>query len=251
MITERVKELTRPLGEEELLAVNYPEPRVRIDAKAAVVATVLVLSLALAVVLLTSGDNPEKTTLAPEPLAPPAPTSQHLVLVHGTPSETRPEPSAAPQHIVVSVAGAVDNPGVFTLPVGARVADALALARPRGDADIESIHQAQKLSDEMHVVVGVVGTTPGGAGVFPAGGAAHAGQAPPPAGAPVGGTTGVNINTADAVELAQLPGVGEKTAAAIVEHRQASGPFASVDDLAKVKGIGPAKLEKLKDKATV
>lgn len=56
----------------------------------------------------------------------------------------------------------------------------------------------------------------------------------------------INLNTADAASLVNLPGVGEKTAAAIIEYRQANGAFKSVDELAQVKGIGEKKLAKLK-----
>ena len=65
-------------------------------------------------------------------------------------------------------------------------------------------------------------------------------------GAPSAGAV-VNINTADAAALDALPGVGPSTAAKIVADREANGPFASADDLGRVSGIGPKKLEALKD----
>ncbi|MBM6775245.1 ComEA family DNA-binding protein, partial [Olsenella profusa] len=55
----------------------------------------------------------------------------------------------------------------------------------------------------------------------------------------------VNINTADVAELDELPGVGEATAAAIVEDRERNGPFAAPEDLMRVSGIGEKKFEKL------
>ena len=61
----------------------------------------------------------------------------------------------------------------------------------------------------------------------------------------------VDINTADAAALQGLPGIGETKAAAIIAHRDANGPFASVDDLQNVKGIGEKTLEKLKEHITV
>ena len=61
----------------------------------------------------------------------------------------------------------------------------------------------------------------------------------------------MNINTATAEQLDALPGVGPATAAAIVRDREAHGPFRSVDDLGRVRGIGPAKLEQLRDLVTV
>lgn len=60
-------------------------------------------------------------------------------------------------------------------------------------------------------------------------------------------TAVVRVNTADVQELMRLPGVGEKTAAAIVSERQKNGPFSSVDDLERVSGIGPAKIEGFRD----
>jgi competence protein ComEA len=61
----------------------------------------------------------------------------------------------------------------------------------------------------------------------------------------------VDLNTAEAGDLEELPGIGPATAEAIVEHRTTSGPFGSVDDLLEVRGIGEAKLEALREKVTV
>ncbi len=61
----------------------------------------------------------------------------------------------------------------------------------------------------------------------------------------------MDLNTATAEELDRLPGVGPTTAAAIIDHRERNGPFASVDQLADVKGIGEAKLEAVRDLVTV
>ena len=61
----------------------------------------------------------------------------------------------------------------------------------------------------------------------------------------------IDINTADAASLQTLPGIGETKAAAIIAHREANGPFVTVDDLQNVKGIGEKTLEKLKEKITV
>ena len=61
----------------------------------------------------------------------------------------------------------------------------------------------------------------------------------------------VNINTANVQELTSLPGIGKAKAEAIVQYRQANGPFKSVDDITKVKGIGPKKLEKIRKEITV
>ena len=74
------------------------------------------------------------------------------------------------------------------------------------------------------------------------------------AGSPTGGDEAgglVDINRASAAELEELPGVGPATAEAIIAHREQSGPFASVDDLIDVRGIGDAKLEQIRPQATV
>ena len=61
----------------------------------------------------------------------------------------------------------------------------------------------------------------------------------------------VNLNTATAKELTSLPGIGQAKAEAIVKYREANGPFKSVEDLTKVKGIGPKMLDKIKSEVTV
>ena len=65
------------------------------------------------------------------------------------------------------------------------------------------------------------------------------------------GTEPIDLNTASLEELDRLPGVGPATAAAIVDHRERSGPFASVDELIEVRGIGEAKLAQLRDRVRV
>ncbi|MET9328086.1 ComEA family DNA-binding protein [Tsukamurella sp. NPDC003166] len=164
---------------------------------------------------------------------------------------------SAPSELVVAVVGLVRAPGLHRLRPGARVADALTAARGAlGGADTASLNLAQPLRDGDQVVVGVVdpksgvklrssvvsGAGGGAQGAAPAGGAS---------GAPAGATGTVNINTAGATELDKLPGVGAATASAIIAYRDKNGPFRSVDDLAKVSGIGTAKLAKIKPMATV
>jgi competence protein ComEA len=75
---------------------------------------------------------------------------------------------------------------------------------------------------------------------------------PPPAGAPAAAVArSIDINTASAAELETLPGIGPALAKRIVEHRQANGPFAKVDDLQAVKGVGPKLLGRIRDQITV
>jgi competence protein ComEA len=146
--------------------------------------------------------------------------------------------------VVVQAAGAVAQPGVYRLPVGARVADVIAAAGGvTADADPAAVLLAALVVDGERVYVPRVGEVP------PA-----VVAAPTPAGSGSAGTTPsgpVNLNTATADDLDELPGVGPATAAAIVAHRDAAGAYASVDQLLDVKGIGPAKLEALRPLVTV
>lgn len=149
--------------------------------------------------------------------------------------------------VVVHVAGAVQAPGVYRLAEGSRVVDAVAAAGGMtGAADVDVVNLAALLRDGERVYVPEVGETvpvvvagAGGGGGGEGGGDTAVAAGP------------VNLNTATADELDGLPGVGPATAAAIIAHRDAHGPFASVDQLADVRGIGPAKLEALRGLVTV
>jgi len=167
-----------------------------------------------------------------------------------------PEPTyAPPAEWVLYVTGAVRSPGVYRLPPGARAYQLVERAGGlRPDADSVSINLAMPLGDGMHVHVPAAVTVVKGANPSPlrmeapranvvAGEAG--GRTPKAADAPV------DVNTATNAELEQLPGVGPKIAAAIVEHRSANGPFRSVEDLLLVKGIGPKKLEALRNSIVV
>ncbi|MEO7398980.1 MAG: helix-hairpin-helix domain-containing protein [Ilumatobacteraceae bacterium] len=154
-----------------------------------------------------------------------------------------PQPSSAPPTpIIVYVAGAVAAPGVFELQAGARVQQAVTAAGGlRVDADADSINLAAFVNDGDRVFVPRVGQ-PVPPVVSPTGGASGG-----------SGTTGspspegpVDLNEATAEQLDQLPGIGPSTAAAIIAHRDANGPFGSVDDLLDVRGIGPAKLDAIR-----
>ena len=156
------------------------------------------------------------------------------------------EPAA---QVVVDVAGAVARPGVVTLDDGARVEDALAAAGGVIDgADLRGVNRAARLSDGQRVYVPLDGeATPaisdpsGGAGSGLDAGGGSALDAPQL----------VNINSAGADELDALPGVGPSTARAIVEDREANGPFAMPEDLMRVSGIGEKKFAKLKSSICV
>lgn len=150
--------------------------------------------------------------------------------------------TTVPATIVVHVAGAVASPGVYQLPGGARVVDAVAAAGgAASQARTDAVNLAAPLHDGDRVYVPTVDeASPPPAGVSGAAGASAAAG-------PVGP---IDLNTATVDELDRLPGVGPATAAAIVAYREANGPFASVDALAEVRGIGPAKIDAIRELVT-
>ena len=155
--------------------------------------------------------------------APPIPTAAST---HTTANAT------AGTLMFVDVVGAVRRPGLYRLPHGSRIADALARAGgATRKAQLELVNVAASLADGEQVVV-------------PRRGAVAAGATSGAAGAPASGP--VHLSTATAEELDTLPGVGPVTAQKILDYRQQHGGFSSVDELDAVPGIGPARLEQLK-----
>jgi competence protein ComEA len=142
--------------------------------------------------------------------------------------------------IVVDLRGEVARPGVYELPAGARLDDAIAAAGGLTDeADLTQINLAARLQDGSVVTVpGVAGLAPGG-DVTP--GENNAVSSP-------GGL--INLNTASAEELETLPGVGEVTASRIIAYREANGPYRSIDDLVHVQGISTRTINGLRDLVT-
>lgn len=148
------------------------------------------------------------------------------------------EPTSAvtEAELYVHVVGAVRHPGLCELPAGSRVADAIEAAGGMlPDAVAAGVNLARPLTDgEQIVVPDEDDPVTAAAGV----------RGGPGAG---GGATGgpVDINTADAALLDTLPGVGPSTAAKIIAERETNGPFVTADDLGRVSGIGPKRLEQL------
>ncbi|QNN81665.1 ComEA family DNA-binding protein [Brachybacterium sp. Z12] len=155
-------------------------------------------------------------------------------------------PTAAAQEateLVVHVSGAVEAPGVVHLPAGSRVHDALdAVGGISSEADLSVVNLARPVEDGEHIHV----PAPGGAPMTPAPQDPTSEQ---PAASGAGGT--IDLNTASATELEELPGVGPSIAQRIIEHREKNGPFTAVDGLLEVSGIGPATLEKIRERASV
>jgi competence protein ComEA len=166
-----------------------------------------------------------------------------LALGHGEPAAQHAEPAAvvraekAPARVVtVHVVGAVRHPGLYRLPDGSRIDDAVRRAggaKPK--AELALVNLAAPVADGQQVVVptGSAGSSSGGVGAAPLG-------TPGPPGQPV------HLNSATLEELDTLPGVGPVTAQKILDYRTANGAFRSVDELDAVPGIGPTRLEELR-----
>ena len=151
----------------------------------------------------------------------------------------------------MSVVGLVHKPGLVTLASGARIADALTAAGGALDgADLIGLNMARRVADGEQIIVGIAAppgepTTMGSSVASEPSPAAPAGE-PTTTGSASAPGASVDLNTATLEQLDALPGVGPVTAAAIVAWRDANGSFTSVDQLADVDGIGPARLEKLR-----
>ena len=152
--------------------------------------------------------------------------------------------------IYVDVTGAVKAPGVYTLPAGSRVFEAIALAGgAREDASLENLNQAGLLQDGQQIRVyteeeaaqmAQQGSLPSLPGAETAAGQEEGQEA-----------SKVNINTAGKDELMTLTGIGETRAEAILAYRQETGGFQAPEDLMQVEGIKEKTFEKLKDQITV
>ena len=140
--------------------------------------------------------------------------------------------------ITVDVKGAVKSPGIYDLPVGSRVNDAVQKAGGLIDnADSKSINLAQKISDEALVYVPTKEEAANQESYSNATGNKESKK--------------VNLNKASLEELKQVKGLGAKRAQDIIDHRESNGKFKSVDELKKVSGIGAKTIEKLKEYVTV
>lgn len=144
----------------------------------------------------------------------------------------------APSRIAVHVVGAVEAPGVYELSSGARGDDALrAAGGATKDADLRRVNLAAPLHDGEQLIIPRIGervTVTTNSAATPASGRSSS------------ATSLIDLNRATSDELERLPGVGPSTAKAIIDHRARNGPFGTIDDLLKVRGIGPAKLAEIR-----
>lgn len=245
---------------------------------------VLLLVAVLAVVAVVWGVTQFSAAPRAEQLASPSASAESVQAVGAQQSpgtQSTAQPSANPSEsaqggasgeatVRVHVAGAVNNPGVYTLPAQGRAVDAIAAASgAAADADLDRVNLAGALSDGVQIYVPHRGETAAPAQIQPNGGRANAGQGNAANGASQGGTqpqpartltpagsaqkgsAPVNINTATAEELQTLPRIGPAMAQRIIAWREAHGGFRSVDELDAVPGIGPSMLENLRPLVTV
>lgn len=200
----------------------------------AVVAVLLAVGLGL-VAWFSLRSQPEELPMA-------VPVSGGLATPVAVPGASAGALPSSPAEIVVHVAGRVRRPGIVVLEPGARVVDAVkAAGGVRRGVDVTGVNLARALVDGEQIVVGA---------------AAASGVEGGASGASAGGSSGaadgkVNLNTASAAQLEELPGVGPVTAAAIIAFREEHGAFSSVDQLLDVSGIGEATLAEIAPAATV
>lgn len=150
--------------------------------------------------------------------------------------DANPEATATPGHIGIYLVGAVERPGVYFLPEGSRLYQALETAGgPTQEADLTRVNLSQRLRDEEMIYIPRVGEEP-----------------PTPIAAAAGQSSGlININTAILAELDSLPGIGPVLAQRILDYREEHGPFQNVDELKNVRGIGDSLFEDILDRLTV
>jgi competence protein ComEA len=162
-----------------------------------------------------------------------------------------PEPPT-PSPLRVHVTGAVAAPGVYQLPAGSIVQDAITAAGgPLAEADPNALNLARLLRDGDQVLVPLKPQAAAPAATL-APGATPAAGTPGTAAASVPTPSGpINLNTASAAELEALPGIGPALAQRIVEYRNAHGPFAAIEAIMDVPGIGEGKFAAIKDLITV
>ena len=189
---------------------------------------------------LAAGASSNQGTLA-------SPSS--LAAAAESPSAIQRGTTTAPVTIAVHAAGAVSRPGVYLLPLGARVDDVIAAAGGINlNADPDSINLAARVSDAERIYVPRKGQS---VPSVQTGGATALSDEND-----VGVSTSVvpsviDLNAANASQLDSLPGVGPATASAILEYRRIHGRFRSVTQLLDVPGIGDSKLEALRRRVSV
>ena len=194
-----------------------------------------------AVVLLARGDgNAPIQVLLPTPEE----TSGQIDSAGG-PNPPVPKEEA---NLKVDIRGAVRIPGVYMLPPGSRLEDAVdAAGGVTDEADREAMHLSLRVNDEGYYYIGRIGETPRP----PIATALASAPTSGPGGSEPGSGGVIDLNTASAELLETLPDIGEGRANGIVDYRQQNGCFQSTSDVTKVSGIGSGIFEKIRDLVTV
>ena len=254
------------MGRHNIFSTTAPRPsRVRFAVSRAAALTLVVAVIgwiALSILFAPADPNEVLTSVdtdtgQQESVAPEPGVGGESAAPDGS-ADTEPGSQAAPGGtLVVHVVGAVHNPGVYRLPSGARIVDAIeAAGGMTGSARPELLNLASPIADGQQVVLPDKDDPPEaspGAQAPPAGSGT---DAKPSASTPAGSQKGTDqpvpgdkipINQADAETLMQLPGIGPALAGRIIEFREANGPFKSVEELEQVSGIGPVLMGKLRE----
>lgn len=203
------------------------------------IAGVLLVGAGYALANMRRNSQPAAIEIAPPEATPPPPTAT-----------AEPATTAGPYHVYVS--GAVVRPAVYDLAPGSLIDDAVRAAGGfTSDADRAAVNLAQPAADGMQVHVPTLSqmVAPPPPVSLPAGDSSSNRSA----GVNMGGvTTGglVDINMASQTELEMLPGIGPATAAKIIAYREANGPFATIEAIMNVPGIGQGKFEALRELIT-
>jgi competence protein ComEA len=193
---------------DDRLSQFFGAERRRLRTGAAVVLVLAAVAVAVLVSAVTSAGTTVAMPVAPFSAAPTTPTTPPL-LVH--------------------VLGAVRTPGLYSLPAGARVVDALTAAGGLADdADPAGVNLARRVGDGEQLTLPRVGEAP-------------------PAAASAEAPGRIDLNTATPEQLESLPGIGPALAARIVSWREENGGFSSADDLLEVPGLGEKSVDALRD----
>ncbi len=199
----------------------------------------------------TVGQSPETDPVSQEEMVQTAAEPGEISQSAPTQESRAAENATEPMELYVHVCGAVEVPGVYVLPEGSRVVDAVkAAGGTLESASGEALNQALPVTDGMQIYVptmeeaeksqewihtGDASEQPGSAAVSESNGLAGK----------------ININTADVTTLCTLPGIGESRASSIVAYREEHGGFSTIEDITKVSGIKDAAFGKIKDKICV
>lgn len=224
---------------EDVVAFDTPDkrPRIRLEGKS-LQALALLLAVILAGAWIYLGFNGKKVQeTAARASAPRTSISERLEDNSQSENATG---KADSQEIVVYISGAVSKPGVYTLPANSRVNNLVEAAGGLSqDAQSAAINLASVLNDGEHIHIpahgediAVLGDSNGASGAS-------------------AGSGKINLNTASATQLEELPGIGPALSQTIIAWREDNGRFTSAEDLLEVSGIGQAKYAKLKDLVTV